>query len=102
MALFEVNVPVNKEAASRDYIKKLDKSGFKKENKKYIDNYIDSNIAVVYRHIKISYEKFVIDEGWDERKFDYLVKAILHYKKLMTISTFEHYGKLYDKAKKLK
>lgn len=102
MALFEVNVPINKDSESRKYITKLKRSGFERDNKNYVNNYIDSNIAVVYKHIKMSYERFVIDEGWDERKFDYLVKAILHYNKTMVPGTFEYYGKLYNKAKNYK
>lgn len=61
---------ISPEELSSRFITGLKMSGFERENRENLVNYMEGKgIAVAYNHIKASYVEYVTGRGWSERKF---------------------------------
>lgn len=97
--LFEVNLDHPDEIKSKQFISKLQQKGFFGKNKVYINNYIDSDVGIVYGHIKNNYKKYVIEGSWSEEKFEDIIDIIAKDRKMLIPNVFLRYGIMYDDGK---
>lgn len=79
-----------------NFMSKLDETGFTSENLAYLDNYMNKNKGVAFSHIKSSYKRYVIGEGWSERKFTDITYLLVNDKSLFSSKFYANYSPLYE------
>lgn len=83
-----------KEERAKAFLNFLETSGFTKENKGVLDEYM-RNRNIAFFHIKASFISLVEDEGWSTRKFADITYSLTKNKELYTKKKYKEYGAKY-------
>ena len=87
------------EVEAKKFLKKLTLVGFVGKNKNFLSKYMnknEDNTGVALSHIKANYFKFVIKEGWTERKYADITFIIARKKQLFSKENYSTYGEKYE------
>lgn len=80
---------------ARKFIASLDDLGFAKKNEKTLDNYMKKGRGVAFSNIKSSYNNYVINGDWSERKFLDVTYLLARDKELFSEKSYHEYGRYY-------
>ena len=76
--LFQIDIPeVSDERKQSILIRNLKRAGFHRSNYNYVNNYV-GNQAVLYKHIKNAYQKYVLDGDLDKHKFVRIIAILIN------------------------
>lgn len=97
--LFNIGNLYTSEIEKNNFIRKIKKNGIIWRNESYVNNYINASAGIMINHIKSNYDKFVIDGGWEEEKFENITFIIIRFKRMLSVKNYLRYGKVYDEGK---
>ena len=80
---------------ARKFIARLDDLGFTKKNEKTLDNYMKKGRGVAFSNIKSSYDTYVINGDWSERKFLDVTYLLARDKEIFSKKSYHEYGRYY-------
>lgn len=92
-------LPPKKDAKGTEYLSNIQEQKFVDKNRKYLENYINSDLGIAFSHIKTSYMNYVINGLWTREKFDTVLQAIIDKYWMLTNRSFMTLGKQYDEGK---
>lgn len=97
--LFDVNIEDPEEIKASKFIFNLTSNGFIENNKVFLENYINADMAIAFSHIKKNYKTYVCKGKWTEKKFQDIIYVIAKDRQMLIPNVFLRYGAKYDDGK---
>lgn len=102
--LFEIEISKENmmKGKSSKFISQLKKQGLFRDNRAYFDNFKFTNktrsetTAIILSIVKINYDHYIFEEGWEEIKFKRVIKKIIKDGKTISKEVIRITGIKYD------